>query len=95
MERVDHVHVVQVGGGGLVGQIDRVLQGNVPDGEGLKLGVARAYAVFVLVVELGEARRHLAAAGTRRGDDDERVRRLDILVAAKALVAHDVATSEG
>ena len=40
--------------------------------------------------ELGEARRHLAAAGARRGDDDERVRRLDILVAAKALVAHDV-----
>ena len=52
--------------------------------------VGEVHAVFVLVVELGEARRHLAAAGARRGDDDERVRRLDILVAAKALVAHDV-----
>ena len=29
MEGVDHVHVIQVGGGSLVGQVDRVLQGNV------------------------------------------------------------------
>ena len=90
MERVDHVHVVKVRGRGLVGEVHGVLERQVPDGEGLKLGVARAHAVFVLVVELGEARRHLAAAGARRGDDDERVRRLDILVVAKALVAHDV-----
>ena len=46
--------------------------------------------MLVLVVELGEAGRHLAAAGARRGDDDERVRRLDVLVAAKAFVAHDM-----
>ena len=36
-ELVYHVHVVQVRGGGLVGQVDGVLQGDVPDGEGLEL----------------------------------------------------------
>ena len=40
MEGVDHVHVVQIGGGRLVGEVDRVVQGQVPDGEGLKLGIA-------------------------------------------------------
>ena len=37
-------------------RVHGVLERQVPDGEGLKLGVARAHAVFVLVVELGEAR---------------------------------------
>ena len=40
MERVDHVDVVQIGGGGLVGQVDGMLEGQIPDGEGLELGVA-------------------------------------------------------
>ena len=95
MERVDHVHVVKVRGRGLVGEVHGVLERQVPDGEGLKLGVARAHAVLVLVVELGEAGRHLAAAGARRGDDDERVCGRDIIVAAKALVAHDVGNIGG
>ena len=40
MEGIDHIHVIQVGGGRLIGQVHRVLQGQVPDGEGLKLGIA-------------------------------------------------------
>ncbi len=63
MEGVDHVHVVQVGGSGLVGKVDRVLEGQVPDGEGLKLGITGFDAPLVLVVELGQADRHFAAAG--------------------------------
>ena len=63
MERVDHVDIVQIGGGGLVGQVDGMLEGQIPDGEGLKLGVARLDTALVLMVELGQADRHLAAAG--------------------------------
>ena len=40
MERVDHVHVREVGSGRLVGQVHRMLQRQIPDGERLKLGIA-------------------------------------------------------
>src|SRR5699024_1277910 len=89
VEGVDHVHIPQVGGGGLVGQVHRVLEGQVPDGEGLKLGVARLHAPLVLVVQLGQAHRHLAAAGAGGGDHHQRPLGLDIVVFAVALVADD------
>ena len=66
-----------------------MLQRQIPDGEGLKLGIARERAAFMLMVELRQARCHLAAAGTGRGDDDERTGGFDVFVAAEALVADD------
>ena len=89
MEGVDHVHVVKVGGGGLVGQIHRVVQGQVPHGEGLEFGVARLPAPAVLVVELAEAGGHLPAAGPGGGDHHQGTAGLDVVVAAIALVADD------
>ena len=89
MEGVDHVHVVEVGGRGLIGEVHRVLERQVPDGERLKLRVPGLDAALVLVVELREAGRHLAAARAGRRDDDERARRLDVVAAAVALVADD------
>ena len=90
MEGVDHVDVVEVGGRRLVRQVDRVLERQVPDGEGLKLGVPGLDAALVLMVQLRKADRHLAAAGARRRHDDERALRLDVIVFAVALVADDV-----
>ena len=34
MEGVDHVHIVQIGGGRLIGQVHGVAERQVPDGEG-------------------------------------------------------------
>ena len=90
MEGVDHIHVVQVRRGSLVGQVHRVLQGQVPDGEGLKLGVAGPDAPLVVVVELGEAGGHLAAAGARRRHHHQGAAGLHIVVLPQALVADDV-----
>ena len=90
MVRVDHVHVVQVGGGGLVGEVHRVLQRQVPDGEGFKLGVAGSNAAVIVVVKLAQAGGHFPAAGTRRGHDHQRARGFDIVVAAVAVFAHDI-----
>ncbi len=87
MEGVDHVDVVEVGSGGLVGYVDRVLQGKVPHREGLELGIAGTDAAFVLVVELRQAHSHLATARAGCGDDDERTAGLHIVVLAKAFVA--------
>ena len=89
MEGIDQVEVPDVGRGRLVGDVDRMLERDVPDGEGLELGVARGQAPAVLVVELGQACGQLAAPRPRSGDDDERVLRLDVVVGAVALVADD------
>ena len=89
MEGVDHVDVVEVGGGRLIGQVHRVLEGQVPDGEGLELGVARLHPPLILVVELAEAHRHLAAAGAGGGDHHQGAGSLHVLVLPVALVADD------
>ena len=63
MEGVDHVDVGQIGCRGLIGEVDRVLERQVPDRERLIFGVARVHAALVLLIELAEAGRHLAGAG--------------------------------
>lgn len=95
MERIDHVHVVQVGGGGLIGQVDRVLEGQIPDGEGLILGVTGLDAPLVFMVELGETGSHLAAAGTGSGDDHHAAGGLNVFVAAQSSSLTTWLTSEG
>ena len=89
VEGVDHVDVAEVGGGGLVGEIDRVLEGEVPDGEGLELGVAGGAAGHAVVVEHGEAGGELAGAGAGAGDDDDGAGGLDVGVGAVALGGDD------
>ena len=90
MEGVDDVGVVEICRGRLVGDVDRMREGKVPDREGLELGVAGGGAVFVLVIELRQAGGELTRARTRRGDpDDERTGGLDKLVLAVAVVGHD------
>ena len=89
MERVDHVHIGQVGRGRLVGDVDRMLERNVPDGKRLKLGIAGLDAALVLLIELAQAHRHLAAAGSGGRHHHQRPLRLDIVVLAEALVAVD------
>ena len=89
MEGVNHVHVVEVGRSGFVGDVDGVFERQVPNGEGLELRIASTYAPFVLVVELREAGGHLAAAGAWGRDDDEGTCGLDVVVLAKAFVRGD------
>jgi len=60
---IDEVDILQVGRGRLVGDVDRMVQGKVPDGKGLELGISGADAAPVVVIQLGEAGGQLAAAG--------------------------------
>ena len=89
MEGIDHIDVVQVSRCRLISQVDGVVEGQVPDREGLELGVAGLDAALVLVIELGQAGGHLAAAGSGRGHDDQGPFCLDVIIAAEALVADD------
>lgn len=50
MEGVYHIDIVQIGSSGLVGDIDRVAQWQVPDRESLKLGIASRNASLMFVV---------------------------------------------
>ena len=95
VEGVDHVDVVEVGGGGLVGDVDRVVQRQVPDREGLELRVARGDAPLVVVVDLGQAGGHLAAARAGGGDDHQVPPGLDVLVAPVALGRDDAGDVTG
>ena len=89
MEGVDHVHVVQIGGGSLIGQVHRVIQRQVPDGEGFKLGVTGLVAPAVLVVQLAQAGGQLAAAGAGGRNHHQAAGGFNVVVLAQALVADD------
>ena len=90
VEGIDDVVVVQIGRGRLIGDVHRVRERQIPNGEGLVLGVAGADPALVLVVELGEAGGHLARAGAGRGHHHKWPLGLDVVVLAEALVGHDM-----
>ena len=90
MEGVDHVHIVQVSGGCLVGKVHRMLQRQIPHRESLELGITGGDAPLVVMVQLAQAGGHLAAAGTGGGDDDQRTGGLNVVIDAETLIGHDV-----
>ena len=89
MERVDHVEVLEVGRRSLVGDVDRVLERQVPDREGLELRVSGLAASLVFMVDLRERCRELARASARSGNDDQRFRYLDVRVGTVSCFGND------
>ena len=87
MEGVYHVHIVQIRRGCLVGNVYRMLERQVPYGECFELGIARADAPLVLMVKLGKAGSHLAAARAGSGHYYQRAGSLNVLVESVSLVA--------
>ena len=86
---VYHVNVVKVGRCRLIGEVYRMLEREVPYGEGLELRIARFHAALVLVIKLGKAGCHFAAAGSGSGYNDETARGFNIVVFSEAVVAYD------
>ena len=89
MEVINHVAVGDVGGGGFIGEIDRVFQGEIPNGEGFEFSIASFVAAFGLVVELGETSSEFARSGARSGNDDDGFFGFDEGVFAVAFFADD------
>ena len=50
MERVNHIHIVEVGGSCLVGDVDRVLEREIPYWECLELGISGTHPALVLII---------------------------------------------
>ena len=72
-----------------------MLQRQVPDREGLKLGITCGDAPLVVMIELGEAGGHLAAAGAGGRHHHQGMTGLNIVVFPQALVADDVGHIRG
>ena len=89
MEGIDDVRIVQINGRGLIGDVDRMVQGQVPHRERLELGVAGLHPVLMLVIELRQARGKLARAGTGGGHHNQRASGLDKLVLTVAVLGND------
>ena len=86
MEGIDHVHIVQICRSSFIGEIDRMLEREIPHREGFKLGIARIDASLVLMVELGEAGSHFSAAWPRGCDDHQRPGSLYIIITSEAIL---------
>ena len=86
---VDHVGIIEIHRGGLICQVHGVFQREVPDGERLKLGIARIHATLVLVEHLGKARGQLARSRPRCGDNHQVASSFRVLIAAQAFIGND------
>lgn len=86
VERVDDVDVVKVGGGGFVGQVDRVFQRNVPDRESFEFGISGVDSSFVFVVELRKANGEFSAAWAWGCDHHERAFGFNVFVLTISIV---------
>ena len=98
MERVNHVHIVQVGGSCFVCKVDRVLERDVPNRERFKLGVASLDTALVFMINLREADGHLSTSRTRSGHHHEFARSFNKFIFAITVIAHherDVARITG
>jgi len=89
MVGINHVDIIEIRGGGFISEIHRMLQGQIPDREGLEFGIAGLDAALLFLVQLREADRQLAAAGARRRDDDQRPWRLQVFILAVSFVGYD------
>ena len=89
MEGIDHVYIVQIGSGCLVSQVYRMLQGEIPDREGFKLGITGRDPAFVFMIELGKAGCHFSASRSRSSDHDQRTRGFNVFIFSITLVTDD------
>ena len=90
MEGVYHVDILQISSSSLISHVDRVLQGQVPNGEGFKFGITSLDTPLVFVVELGQAGSHFAAARSGSGHHHQRTGGFHIIILAIAFIADNM-----
>ena len=90
MERVDHIHIVQIGSGSFVCQINGMFQRDIPDRECLKLRITGTNTTFLLMVQLRQAGSHLSASRTRSCDNDQRTSGFDVIILSIAFVTDNM-----
>ena len=66
-----------------------MVKGQIPDGEGLKLGISGPDTSLILMVELGEAGGHLSASRSRSRNHYKRTGGLDEIILAVAIITYN------
>ena len=69
-----------------------MFQWQIPNGEGLKLGVSDGNATLMLVVELRQTSGQLPRTRSRRGDDNQVSCGLNIVVDTKSIFTDNTAS---
>ena len=87
MKGVYHIEVPNISRSGLIGDIYRMFEREIPYGEGFELGISRLQTHFVIMIKLGKTGSQLATGRSRCGDDNQLVFSLNILIGAIALIA--------
>ena len=95
MEGVDHVDVIQIHGGRFVGQVHGMVQGQIPDGEGLELCIACLNATLMLMIELAHTGGQFAGTGAGCGDNNQLTAGLNVIVSAITVIADDAGNVVG
>ena len=52
MEGVNHINILQIRRSSLVGQVDGMLEGQIPDGEGFEFGITGLNAALIFMIQL-------------------------------------------
>ncbi len=89
VEGIDEVRIAEVGGCGFVCEVDGVLEGDIPDGEGFEFRITGSDAATMFVVELGETGGHFSAVWAGGNDRDEGAVGFNEWVGAESLVAQN------
>ena len=89
MEGIDHVYIAQVGSGCLVGDVDHMIQGKIPDREGFELCISGILPLLEVVIEVAQGCGELAAARSGTGYHNDGACGLDILVGTVSLIAYN------
>ncbi|OPZ96954.1 MAG: hypothetical protein BWY72_01439 [Bacteroidetes bacterium ADurb.Bin416] len=84
---INHHLVLEVNGGGFVGDVDHVIHGDVPNGKGLKLGVTGFDAALVFMIEVVQAGGQLTATRTWASNHHNGLGGFDVFVHPVTLVA--------
>ena len=89
MEGVNHVHILKIRRCRLIGNIYRMLQRQVPDREGFKLGISHLVSSQIFVIQLGKACCQLAASPSRSCNNHQGLRHLNVRIRTVAFLAYD------
>ena len=90
MEGVNHINVLQISRSSLVSHIYRMLQRQIPDGEGFEFSITGLNAALIFMIQLRQAGSHLAAARTGSSNNYQRTCSFYIVVLAIARITDNM-----
>jgi len=90
MEGVDHVDIIKVCCGSLVGQVNWMMKGKIPNWEGFIFRVARLDTIDLVVVHIGHTGCQFSRTRSRSGYDNQVSTGFDVVIFPHAFWRNDM-----